>query len=125
MYLPNYKDGSLANLMGSILQGCGNASLYKPLKILKPGELKPSRNVVLLLIDGMGYDFFIKHCKKQVLRKHLRGSISSMFPSTTGACIPTLLTGVAPQQHASVGWHVFLKEIGQISAVLPFMPRLG
>ncbi len=37
----------------------------------------------------------------------------------------SFITGVAPQQHALTGWFMYLKEIGAISAILPFTTRVG
>jgi len=54
MPLPNYKDGSIVNLMSSIGRALGHKSPYKPLKILDPKELKDSKNIVLMVIDALG-----------------------------------------------------------------------
>lgn len=35
------------------------------------------------------------------------------------------MTGQAPQQHGLTGWHTYLKELGCVTAVLPFRPRAG
>jgi arylsulfatase A-like enzyme len=51
--------------------------------------------------------------------------MTSVFPSTTAAAIPTFLTGLAPQQHGLTGWHMHFAEIDRILAVLPMAPRDG
>jgi predicted AlkP superfamily pyrophosphatase or phosphodiesterase len=123
MYLPNYKDGSIVNLMSSISMAFDKKSRYKTLKILKPSELK-SKNIVLLVIDGLGYDYLMKSKKDNILKQNLKGKITSVFPSTTAAAIPTFLTGVPVQQHALTGWFTYLKEIGAVSKILPFTARV-
>ena len=63
MYLPNYDNGSIVNLMSSISQGLGAESLYQPLPALSPAELSASRNIVLIVIDGLGYEYLMKRGK--------------------------------------------------------------
>jgi hypothetical protein len=123
MYLPNYKNGSLVNLMSSISTALGDEPLYEPLSALPPAELSLSRNIVLLVIDGLGYEYLVKHARDSILYEHLRDKTTSVFPSTTAACVTTFATGVAPQQHAITGWFMHLKELGAVSAILPFKPR--
>ncbi|MBU4284152.1 MAG: alkaline phosphatase family protein [Nanoarchaeota archaeon] len=124
MYLPNYKNGSIVNLMSSISRAFGTRAKYKPLKILNTSELK-SKNIVLLVIDGLGYEYLMNYKKDNILKQNLKGRMTSVFPATTGAAIPTFLTGVPVQQHAITGWFVYLKEIGLVSTILPFIARIG
>jgi len=123
MYLPNYKDGSIVNLMSSISRAFGAGAKYRPLKILNPSELK-SKNIVLLVIDGLGYEYLMNYEKDNILKQNLKGRITSVFPATTGAAIPTFLTGVPVQQHAITGWFVYLKELGLVSTILHFTARV-
>ncbi len=124
MYLPNYKDGSIVNLMSSIARATGGNSLYKPLKLLNPKELK-SKNVVLMVLDGLGYEYCRKYGKNSIFKKYLRGKMTSVFPSTTAACVTTFGTGLAPQQHGFTGWFMYFKEMGTIIAPLPYRTRSG
>ena len=124
MILPNYKDGSIVNLMSSISRSFGVKNKYKPLKLLPPQELKKAKNVVLLVLDGLGYEY-LKKKKNSYLKSVLTGKITSVFLSTTAAAITTFATGVAPQQHACTGWFMYLNEIGLVSTILPFVPRAG
>ncbi|MBI4448285.1 alkaline phosphatase family protein [Candidatus Woesearchaeota archaeon] len=123
--LPDYYGGSIVNLMSSIAQSFGAKTGYKPLKILPPNKIRDARNVVLLIIDGLGYDYLRKKGKGSVMQEHLIGEMTSVFPPTTAAAVTTFLTGVAPQQHALTGWFMHLKEVGVVSAILPFRPRFG
>ena len=51
--------------------------------------------------------------------------LTSVFPSTTAAAIPTFMTGLAPAQHALTGWHMWLDELQAVTAILPLTPRSG
>ena len=122
MNKPNYNDGSIVNLMSSITKALGDKPRYKPLKALPPGRLK-SRNIVLLVIDGLGYEYLMKHGKGSVLAANLEARITSAFPPTTAVGVTAFLTGVPAQQHALTGWFVYLKEINVVSTILPFISR--
>jgi predicted AlkP superfamily pyrophosphatase or phosphodiesterase len=125
MYLPNYKDGSIVNLMSSISLALNGKHRYKELGILKAKELKKSKNVVLVVVDGLSYEYLIKKHKNSFFYKNLKGKITSVFPSTTASASTSFKTGVAPQQHAITGWIMYLKELGVVSTILPFYPRFG
>jgi len=79
--------------------------------------------VVLLVIDGLGYEYLQEHTG--FLRTHNQGRLTSVFPSTTASSISTFMTGQAPQQHGLTGWFVYLEEINEVTAVLPFRVRGG
>lgn len=121
--LPDYHGGSLVNLMSSIAIALGGSSAYPPLTALPPEALADARHLVLLVVDGLGHDFLLG--RDGALRQHLRGQLTSVFPSTTASAIPTFLTGQAPQQHGLTGWHMYFREIGAIAAPLPFRVRAG
>tara|TARA_Y100000034_G_scaffold122840_1_gene168817 strand:- start:277 stop:1431 length:1155 start_codon:yes stop_codon:yes gene_type:complete len=119
---PNYKDGSILNLMSSIGKALGKKSKYNALKILDPKELKTT-NLIVLVLDGVGYNFFKKHGSKE-LKKFLRGKITSTFPSATGSAMTSLSTGLSSLDHEMTGWFVYLKEFGNVTLSLPYRTRL-
>jgi hypothetical protein len=123
--MPDYRGGSIVNLMASIVQALGaEEKQYPPLRALSPGCLT-SRNIVLLVIDGLGHDNLIAHCPDGVLARNTKERITSVFPASTAAAITTFLTGTAPQQHGVTGWLTYFRELGAVLAVLPYRPRHG
>ncbi len=125
MIMPDYHGGSIVNLMASIAQALGAEDrLYPPLRALPPARLT-SRNIVLLVIDGLGHDNLITHCRDGVLARHMKDRITSVFPTTTATAITTFLTGTAPQQHGVTGWFTYFRELESVLAVLPYQPRHG
>lgn len=121
---PDYRGGSIVNLMASVGQAFGVSPTYEPLRVLSREELAEPRNVVLLVIDGLGANFLDKF-PGSFLRQHLRAPITTVFPSTTASAITTYVSGLAPAQHGIVGWFTFLKELGSVATILPFKPRHG
>ncbi len=124
MIRPDYGGGSIVNLMASIEAACGGNSPYPVLRALPPAEMAGARNLIFLVIDGLGYDHLVRS-QAGALRKGLRARITSVFPPTTATAITTFLTGLAPQQHGLTGWFTYFREIGSVAAVLPFHPRHG
>lgn len=122
MIYPDYKQ-SIVNLGSSILKAFGTRSDYLPLKELD--NLKKHKNIVLLLIDGLGYEYIQKYGQDSELNKHCLNKLTSVFPSTTASAVTALETGVAPLQHGITGWFMFLKEIGVLTKILPFKSRYG
>ncbi len=124
---PDYEGGGLVNLVTSLVEGLGATppAPYAPLAALAPAEVAQARHVVFLLLDGLGYDYLIAHGAGGALAAHLQGRICSVFPPTTAAAVTTLLTATAPQQHAITGWFLYLRELGTVTAFLPFRPRWG
>lgn len=123
--LPDYRGGSLVNLMASIAAACGAGASYPPLSGLDAETLAQARNIVLILIDGLGYRHLVRAGGGGALRRHLKGPMTSVFPPTTASAITTLYTGVAPQQHGLTGWFTYFREVGSVLAVLPFRNRHG
>jgi predicted AlkP superfamily pyrophosphatase or phosphodiesterase len=124
--LPDYEGGSLPNLMRSVADACGGPRLpYAPARDLQGDALADAKSIVLLVVDGLGHAHVLRGARDGFLRRHLKGAMTSVFPSTTAAAIPTFLTGLAPQQHGLTGWHMYFAEIDRILAVLPMAPRGG
>ncbi len=121
--LPDYTGGSIVNLVASITAGLGGEPLHPPAALLPPREVAAARHVLLLTIDGLGHGFLAR--REGVLRRHLRGRLTSVFPSTTASAIPSLMTGLTPAQHGLTGWHMYFRELGAIATPLPFHTRVG
>ena len=126
MPLPDYQGNSLVNLMSSLGQAMGvRINDYPVLSALSPDEIAQNRNIVLLVIDGLGYEYLMNQGKGSVFQRYLKSQMTSVFPSTTATAITTFMTGLAPQQHGLTGWYTYLKELGCVTAVLPFRARAG
>lgn len=124
--LPSYTGQGIVNLMQSVATACGGVGArYPELAALPGAALAQARHIVLLVIDGLGQRLLERHPAIPNLQRHAVASISSVFPSTTASAITTLMTGLAPAQHALTGWHMHFEEIGRTLAILPLTPRGG
>lgn len=133
MPLPEYNGNSIVNLMASVVAGLGGdrtthdagEALYVPHADIPPAMLEATQHVVLLVIDGLGYDYLRRRLPDGTLAAALKAPMTSVFPSTTTTAISTFLTADAPQQHGLTGWYVWLREIGMVASPLPYRTRAG
>lgn len=112
--LPDYQK-SILSITSSVAAFFGAKTPYPPLKEVTDAlHEKDTKNVVLLLFDGMGANLLKRHLPEDAfLRKHDFGPISTVYPSTTTAATTSLWTGIAPGEHAWLGWSLYFKEIGR------------
>ena len=124
--LPDYEGGGIANLMASLIEGLGGTHEGLPVAtLLGPAEPPAYRNVVLLVLDGLGDNLLRASTEATWLNRHRRGRLTSVFPPTTATAITTFLTGEPPSRHGLTGWHMYFRELGSVVAVLPCRPRFG
>lgn len=115
---PDYSGGGLVNLMASIVEACGGRALHPPLKDFALGE---PRNVVLLVVDGLGDNYLMQ--RGGALAAKRRRAITSVFPSTTASAITSTYTGATPLEHGLTGWFTYFAEAACVGAALPFKSR--
>jgi hypothetical protein len=126
MLIPDYQGGGIANLMASISLGLGGgATGYPAAPLVPPETLAGTDKLVLLVLDGLGYDRLRDTPQARLLNRGLLGPLTSVCPPTTASAIPTFLTGRPPQQHGFTGWFTWFGELGALAAVLPFQHRCG
>jgi hypothetical protein len=116
----------IVNLMSSIALSRGAAEVpHPPLDALPWQALGAARNLLLLVIDGLGHDYLTTRGRGSCLHEHTLGSISTVAPATTAAAIPTFLTAVPPARHGFTGWFGWYQELACVTTVLPYHTRHG
>jgi hypothetical protein len=123
MVRPDYAGGGFANLIASIVEACGGVPRHAGLTALPARELASARNIVLLLVDGLGDRYLAREGAGGALLARRRGAITSVFPSTTASAITTSFTGWTPLEHGLTGWFTLFGEAGCVGAPLPFQRR--
>ena len=78
-------------------------------------------HLVFVLVDGLVAASFEDLPAGSWLRGHLAGDLQSVFPSTTGAAVTSIATGVWPAEHAIVGWWTYLPQLRETACILPFV----
>jgi len=123
MRQPDYAGGGLANLIATLVEACGGTPRHAPLAVLPPAELARARNVVLLIVDGLGDRYLAREGAGGALAARRRGAITSVFPSTTASAITTSYTGWTPLEHGLTGWFTLFGEAGCVGSPLPYQRR--
>jgi hypothetical protein len=131
--LPNYIDGSIANVPATIAALLGTpfsglpalpTAVYAPL-----GE--DVRRVVLLVIDAWGLNYLASPAEEVAavgMRTAVSHQLTSIFPSTTVAALSSFWTGVAPAQHGMMGLNIFFPQMaagGQMIHISPVFAKFG
>ncbi len=110
---PDYEN-CIANLPNSILKKRGIEPLGKTLPLLDEYLDKDYKNIVVLLLDGMGKAVLEKHLDEDgPFRTHLAGNYKSVFLSTTVAATTSAMSGLQPCEHSWLGWDCYYPEINQ------------
>lgn len=116
----------IVNLMGSLIEGLGGQRLSAtPLQALPSEEIRGYRQVLLLVVDGLGLAPLRALAPDGILARSIRTQMTSVFPSTTATAVTSLMTGLYPSEHGLTGWHMYFRELGTVLAVLPGKPRYG
>ncbi|MBS7658875.1 MAG: alkaline phosphatase family protein [Candidatus Bathyarchaeia archaeon] len=104
-----------------------NESLIYKILEEKLSNLSSINKIVLILLDGLGYNYFIKNYKNlnffnAIVNKGVCLPLTTVFPSTTTSALATIDTGLTPQEHALLEWYMYLEEFGDIIVTMHFTP---
>lgn len=111
---PDY-DNCITNLAASVLKEFGvDTGETKGLPLCEELFAKQYKNIVVLLLDGMGVSIMKKNLKKDgFFNSHLAMEYSSVFPPTTVAATTSMDSGKYPTEHSWLGWDCYFKEIDE------------
>jgi predicted AlkP superfamily pyrophosphatase or phosphodiesterase len=123
---PCYKENCISNIPGSILDLFGINHNLRRLPFLGK-EVYDAQKVVLLILDGFGYNQFLRHKQDNKFladfsKKSDVFTLTSIFPSQTTNALTTLNTGLTPQEHGLFEYYLYMKEVGRIVNTLRFEP---
>lgn len=122
---PCYGRQSLAEIVPTIYS-IFDIKNYRPTlpKEFYMGESAGCDKVVLLFIDGLGYDQVLRYKTLPFFDTFFSSGkvnpITTVFPSTTAAAATTIHTGLTPQEHGLVEWNVYFEEFDRVIQTLPF-----
>ena len=111
---PDYNN-SIVNLACSVIKHYGAENHHETLAIFDNYLKKNYKNVVVMLLDGLGVDALENHLDKgSFLRRHFVSEISTVFPPTTTAATTSIESGLTPKEHGWLGWSLYFSEIDKI-----------
>ena len=108
---PDYKN-CIANLPNSILKKFGVETVGDTLPLLDSFLKKDHKNIVVILLDGMGKAIIENHLEENgPFRSHLAGIYKSVFLSTTVAATTSIMSGLQPCEHSWLGWECYYPSV--------------
>lgn len=93
--LPDYEN-SILNLINSILHYYHLETKYKGIDVLDKRLERKYKNIVLIILDGMGENILNTFSPNGFFKKHEEKKITSIYPSTTTAAMTTYYSGKPP-----------------------------
>lgn len=115
--LPDYRGACLSNVVPALL-GPRDAAGWLP------APAREAKAVVLLLVDGMGWEQLQDRAGLvPVLSGMEGGPITTVVPTTTTTALTSLVTGSAPGEHGLIGYQIHVQ--GQILNALRWTAGQG
>lgn len=103
-HLPIIPDYSGANVRGIVPALLGPSSRLPP---WIPDRLQGARQVVLLVLDGLGWEQFEqRRALAPTLSAMQGGAITTVAPTTTATALTSITTGLTPGEHGLVGYRI-------------------
>lgn len=106
---PDY-DNSILNVISSVRRYYRTSTAYPTLPLLDDVIGAFYKNVVLILLDGMGMNMAESLPRSAFLRRKISRTLTSVFPSADMAAYTSCLTGLSPNEHGWLGRKLFFKE---------------
>ncbi|MCL5877439.1 MAG: alkaline phosphatase family protein [Candidatus Bathyarchaeota archaeon] len=121
---PQYEKNCISNIPNLILN-IFQAKNPKPNPLkenIKEVDCKKVNKIVLLVVDGFGYNQYLGHHKENRFLVNLANKgkvcpLTSVYPSQTTNALTTLNTGLTPQEHGLFEYFIYLKEVGTVNAL--------
>ncbi len=114
---PNYEH-SILNIINTILKYYNVDTKYKGLPELEKRLAKGYKNVVLIILDGMGEHVLKAISPNQFFENNKIDVVTSVCPSTTTAALTTYYSGKPPIETGWVAMSQYFKEYGRAIEML-------
>lgn len=110
--LPNYEH-CILNTITSILKYYNVDTNHVSLESLDKKLEKRYKNVVLIILDGLGEYILNSLSPKGYFSKNKIDCLTSVYPSTTTAALTTYYSGKTPYETGWIAWSQYFKEYGR------------
>jgi Type I phosphodiesterase / nucleotide pyrophosphatase len=119
--IPDYLGANVRGVVPALL-GPGEWSGSLPAWFPEP--VRHAHQVVVLIVDGLGWDQFVeKRALMPSLAALTGGPITTVAPTTTATALASIATGLTPGEHGLVGYRILLQ--GDVLNVLRWSSHDG
>ena len=99
--LPDYSGACISNIVPALLDGTTEPGSWMPEAAVDANQ------VVLLVLDGLGWDQLQQRVALAPTLCAMQGSpITSVSPTTTATALTSISTGLAPGEHGVIGYRI-------------------
>lgn len=116
--LPDYQH-CILNTITSILKYYNVETNHSSLKNLDKELERKYRNVVFIVLDGLGEHILENVSPNSYFSKNKIDCVTSVYPSTTTAALTTYYSGKPPYETGWIAWSQYFKEYGRAIDMLP------
>lgn len=114
------------NLTSTILSRWGVSSNFGKLQISELNNINEYDHIILMVFDGLGYDFLTNNIKPvSIFNSGTVQKLSTVFPPTTSAALTSIYSAESPSQHGYIGWTLHFKEFNCYYNLLPGLSALS
>ena len=118
--VPDYAGACLTNLVPALLGPAGTGEL----PAWFPTPVKGAGQVVLLVLDGLGWDQLGERATLAPTMSSMAGGpIDAVAPTTTATALTSIVTGLTPGEHGVVGYRMAMH--GEVLNVLRWNTSAG
>lgn len=116
--LPTYDGACISNVVPALLHAEGAAPAWLP------APAHEAERVVLLVVDGLGWNQLATRARKAPVLSGLAGGpITTVAPSTTATALTSITTGLPPGEHGVMGYRIAVH--GEVLNVLRWSTAAG
>ncbi len=123
LVFPNYDNLNIIDLMETIYSRFG----YKIKNNTKNNYLNNiipnNKHYLFILSDGTGSNLINKLNKNSILKKNLKCNMLTVFPSTTGCVLTSIVTAKYPETHGIWGWFNYNRSLKRDYYPVLFLDR--
>jgi hypothetical protein len=141
--LPDYSGRCIRGIVPALLAPAPRGVAFGRQPGWMPAQVGSARAVVVLVLDGLGWDQLCSHAALCPTLASMTGAwVTSVAPSTTATALTSITTGLTPGEHGLVGYRLDLgggvvmntlrwwtdrdaRPIADPSLLQPFAPFLG
>lgn len=116
-------EDSILSIPNTILSHFGGSIGDKKINQQLLNSLLGSEQVILFVIDGLGYKQLLE-ARNTWLSQILKDRrIMTVFPSSTPSALTTFHSGLSPREHGLLEWNMYLWEIHQNIQTIPYIKQ--
>ena len=82
-----------------------------------------TEHLVFVIVDGLGMNLIRRMPSESFLPDQVYMELQTVWPSTTSAVLTSIATARWPNEHAIVGWDMYLDEIDAVATIIKYQRR--